>query len=129
MNAVSDILQLTPMDPAVRFGKPCITGTRIDVATVLGRLAAGDKIEDIQKDYQLTRDQIMAVLPYATHVVERVPSAVKTADWTLCVSPTIRGQKTEVRHRLVCKLAHRPRPLPTLTFILRDHELKNQIAF
>ena len=26
------------MDPEIRFGKPCISGTRIDVATVLGRL-------------------------------------------------------------------------------------------
>lgn len=43
------------MDSEVRFGKPCIKGTRIDVATVLGRFAAGDKIEDIQEDYQLTR--------------------------------------------------------------------------
>jgi hypothetical protein len=34
------------MDPEVRFGKPCIAGTRIDVATVLGRFAAGDKIEE-----------------------------------------------------------------------------------
>ena len=54
------------MDPAVRFGKPCIKGTRIDVATLLGRFAAGDKIEDIQEDYQLTRDQVMAALSYAT---------------------------------------------------------------
>ena len=34
------------MDPGVRFGKPCIKGTRIDVATVLGRFAAGDKVDD-----------------------------------------------------------------------------------
>jgi uncharacterized protein (DUF433 family) len=56
------------MDPAIRFGKPCITGTRIDVATVRGRFAAGDKIEDIQEVYQLTCDQVMAALAYATHV-------------------------------------------------------------
>ncbi|MEO5742719.1 MAG: DUF433 domain-containing protein [Vicinamibacterales bacterium] len=27
------------MDPDVRFGKPCLSGTRIDVATVVGALA------------------------------------------------------------------------------------------
>jgi uncharacterized protein (DUF433 family) len=67
------------MDPAIRFGKPCITGTRIDVATVLGRFAAGDNVKDIQADYQLTREQVMAALAYATHVAEHVPPAVKSA--------------------------------------------------
>ena len=67
------------MDSEVRFGKPCIKGTRIDVATVLGRFAAGDKIEDIQEDYQLTRDQVVAVLAYATHVAQHLPPAVKSA--------------------------------------------------
>ncbi len=33
------------MDPGIRFGKPCLTGTRIDVATVMGALAAGESIE------------------------------------------------------------------------------------
>jgi hypothetical protein len=28
------------MDAKIRFGKPCIAGTRIDVATVLGGLAS-----------------------------------------------------------------------------------------
>jgi len=28
------------MDPRIRFGKPCIAGTRIDVAMVLAQLAA-----------------------------------------------------------------------------------------
>ncbi len=67
------------MDPDIRFGKPCITGTRIDVATVLGRFAAGDAIEDIQADYQLMRDQVMAALAYVTHVAEHLPPAVKSA--------------------------------------------------
>jgi uncharacterized protein (DUF433 family) len=67
------------MDPAVRFGKPCIKGTRIDVATVLGRFAAGDTIQDIQNDYQLNRDQVMAVLAYAAHIAQHLPPAVKSA--------------------------------------------------
>jgi len=67
------------MDPEVRFGKPCIKGTRIDVATILGRFSTGDKIEDIQEDYDLTRDQVMAALSYATHVAEHLPPAVKSA--------------------------------------------------
>lgn len=54
------------MDPAVRFGKPCIKGTRIDVATILGRFAPGNKSEAIRDDYQVTRDQVMAALAYAS---------------------------------------------------------------
>ena len=63
----------------VCHGKPCIKGTRIDVATVLGGLAAGEKIEDIEENYRLTRDQVMAALAYATHVAQHLPPAVKSA--------------------------------------------------
>jgi uncharacterized protein (DUF433 family) len=35
------------MDPDVRFGKPCLSGTRIDVATVVGALAAGESTETV----------------------------------------------------------------------------------
>jgi uncharacterized protein (DUF433 family) len=82
MKPMGDSMEVYPgitMDPAIRFGKPCIKGTRIDVATVLGRFAAGDKIEEIQEDYQLARDQVMAALAYATHVAEHLPPAVKSA--------------------------------------------------
>jgi uncharacterized protein (DUF433 family) len=53
------------MDPGVRFGKPCLTGTRIDVATVVGALAAGESIESVQDAYIVTREQILAALGYA----------------------------------------------------------------
>ena len=53
------------MDPKVRFGKPCIAGTRIDVATVLGALASGSSSEDLASQYQLTREQISTALQYA----------------------------------------------------------------
>jgi uncharacterized protein (DUF433 family) len=67
------------MDPEIRFGKPCIKGTRIDVATILGQLASGDRIDEIEDDYKLTRDQVMAVLAYAAHVAQHLPPAVKSA--------------------------------------------------
>ncbi len=67
------------MDPEVRFGKPCIKGTRLDVATILGRLAAGEKIEEIEADYKITHDQVLAALSYATHVAQHLPPAVKSA--------------------------------------------------
>ena len=47
------------MDPSVRFGKPCLAGTRIDVATVVGAIGAGDSVEAVQEAYDLTRDQVL----------------------------------------------------------------------
>jgi len=67
------------MDPSIRFGKPCLTGTRIDVATVVGALAAGESIETVQDAYAITREQILVALRYAAHVAEHVPPAVEQA--------------------------------------------------
>ena len=67
------------MDPSIRFGKPCLTGTRIDVATVVGALAAGETIESVREAYALTHEQVLVALRYAAHVAEHVPPAVKQA--------------------------------------------------
>ena len=67
------------MDPAIRFGKPCLTGTRLDVATVVGALAAGESFETVQEDYRITREQILAALGYAAHVAAHLPPAVQQA--------------------------------------------------
>jgi len=67
------------MDPAVRFGKPCLIGTRIDVATVVGTIASGVSIEDVQQEYQLTREQVLAALAYAAHLAAHMPPAVAKA--------------------------------------------------
>jgi uncharacterized protein (DUF433 family) len=67
------------MDPALRFGKPCVTGTRTDVATILGALASGDGFEVVAENYRLTREQILAALRYAAHVAAHVPPAVREA--------------------------------------------------
>jgi uncharacterized protein (DUF433 family) len=66
-------------DPAIRFGKPCIAGTRLDVATVLGALAAGETFEAVAADYQITRKQILDALGYAAHLASHLPPAVPKA--------------------------------------------------
>ena len=68
------------MDPKVRFGKPCLTGTRIDVAKVLGGLAPGSSADEIAGEYQLTREQIAMALRYAAHVAAHLPPAVAGPD-------------------------------------------------
>lgn len=54
------------LDPAVRFGKPCLAGTRVDVATVVGALAAGDSMDEVEEAYRLTRAQVLAALRFAS---------------------------------------------------------------
>ena len=65
------------MDPAVRFGKPCLIGTRIDVATIVGALAADESYEEVAKAYEVTREQILTALRYAAHVASHLPPAVE----------------------------------------------------
>jgi len=67
------------IDPDVRFGKPCITGTRMDVATVVGLFAAGETVETVSSEYQLSVEQIRAALAYAAHVAAHLPPAVRQA--------------------------------------------------
>lgn len=64
------------MDPKIRFGKPCIAGTRIDVAMIIGLLASGTTAEDIEAEYRVSREQISAALHYAAHVTAHLPPAV-----------------------------------------------------
>jgi uncharacterized protein (DUF433 family) len=67
------------MDPDVRFGKPCITGTRIDVATLVGAVAAGETVETVADEYALTIEQVRSALGYAAHVAAHLPPAVRQA--------------------------------------------------
>ena len=67
------------MDPDVRFGKPCLTGTRIDVATVVGALAAGESNDRVAAEYALSLDQVRAALAYAAHIAAHLPPAVRQA--------------------------------------------------
>jgi uncharacterized protein (DUF433 family) len=74
-----DLLERIVADPAVRFGKPCIRGTRIAVGDILGYLAAGMTAEKIVSDFpELTADDVRACLAYAAEPERRtltIPAA------------------------------------------------------
>ena len=61
-----NLLDRIAVDPAIRFGKPCVRGTRISVGDVLGYLAGGMSEAQILADFpQLTSDDVRACLAYA----------------------------------------------------------------
>ena len=67
------------VDPAIRFGKPCVRGTRITVGEVLGFLAGGSSEAELIVDFpQLTHEDILACLGFAAERERRllvVPAA------------------------------------------------------
>jgi len=60
------LLDRISVTPEVRFGKPCVRGTRITVGDVLGYLASGMSEDQIRADFpQLEQEDIRACLAYA----------------------------------------------------------------
>jgi uncharacterized protein (DUF433 family) len=60
------------IDPAVRFGKPCIRGTRIAVADIINLLAAGFAVDEIPKEYPgITKADVLAALEYSRRMMEK----------------------------------------------------------
>lgn len=60
------------VDSDIHHGDPCIKGTRIPVAIVVGSLADGLTFEDIRAAYpQLSDEDIFASLAYAAEVMRQ----------------------------------------------------------
>jgi len=60
------------IDPEIHHGDPCIKGTRIPVAMVVGSLADGMTFDEIKAAYpQLTNEDIYASLAYAAEVMRQ----------------------------------------------------------
>lgn len=57
------------VDEKIRHGKPIIEGTRITVDEVLGMLESGMTYEEIEREYGLTKDQILAAIRYTASFV------------------------------------------------------------
>ena len=58
-----DLLDRITVDPAIRFGKPCVRGTRLTVGDVLGTLAAGCSESELLEDFpQLSHEDVLACI-------------------------------------------------------------------
>lgn len=67
------------INPEIRFGKPCVRGTRITVGDVLSYLAAGTSQEQLLGEFpQLSSEDIRACLAFAAERERRtltIPAA------------------------------------------------------
>ena len=59
------------IDPKVRFGKPVIKGTRVPVDLIVGKIAGGMTIEEVAKEYDLKREDILAALRYTAQIIKK----------------------------------------------------------
>ena len=69
--------RITP-NPDRCFGKPCIRGLRMPVASLLGYLSSGMTVDEILEDWpELEREDIYQALGYAAWAMEEriVPAA------------------------------------------------------
>jgi uncharacterized protein (DUF433 family) len=65
---MTDTAQHISIDSQIRFGKPCIRGTRISVWDVLSWLASGMSNKEIVEDYpSIKEDDILAALAFAAN--------------------------------------------------------------
>jgi uncharacterized protein (DUF433 family) len=61
------------IDPAICHGKPVVAGTRVPVTVVVGSLAGGMTMEEVQREYDLTPDDVRAALRYVGELAEQAP--------------------------------------------------------
>jgi uncharacterized protein (DUF433 family) len=59
------------LDPNICHGKPVIRGTRVPVTVVVGSLAGGMTFEEIQREYDLTPEDIRAALKFVGELAEQ----------------------------------------------------------
>ncbi len=65
---MKEYAQYISIDPDIRFGKPCIKGTRIAVSDILSWLASDMSHEEILEDFPtLKEEHIKAALMFAAN--------------------------------------------------------------
>jgi uncharacterized protein (DUF433 family) len=59
------------MDPEKCFGKPCVRGLRMPVASILAYLSGGMSIEEMLKEWpELEREDVYQALAFAATLME-----------------------------------------------------------
>lgn len=66
-----EIAPMISVDTRVRSGKPVITGTRVPVDLILGKLAGGMTYDEVMAEYEISRQAILAVLDYASKALAK----------------------------------------------------------
>jgi uncharacterized protein (DUF433 family) len=65
---MNELLSHITIDPNIRFGKPCIKGTRITVGDILQWLASGMSIQEILDDFPLLKEEhVRAAFAFAAN--------------------------------------------------------------
>ena len=65
---MQNLTAFVSINPDIRFGKPCINGTRISVGDILGWLSTGMTTKEIIEDYpELQEVHILAALDFAAN--------------------------------------------------------------
>jgi len=57
------------IDIKICVGKPCIRGTRLSIDFILELLASGWSFTQIQDEYEIEKEDILAVLQYAHQII------------------------------------------------------------
>ena len=68
------------MIPDVCDGKPCASGTSVDVATIVGVLGTGKSFEEVEEIFHISREHIYTALRYASYVTDHLPLKMPPSD-------------------------------------------------
>ena len=60
------------IDPSICHGKPVIRGTRTPVTVILNALAGGDSYETLQREFDVTAEDIRACIAFASDEIEQI---------------------------------------------------------
>jgi uncharacterized protein (DUF433 family) len=59
------------IDPKICHGRPVVKGTRVPVAIILGSLAGGMSFEEVQREYDVSIEDIRAAIGYVAEVFDQ----------------------------------------------------------